>query len=830
MRDRPSRYAHLSGLSPSGRGFGVQEELERLQRRRDLRVLPWCAVAATLLLIGYRLRWRGRNMRIIHGIVAVLCFVPSWGIAYTWNWEDEAEVRGWQAEAKIFQGGGNFRDLRVEDGILKIKLRERPLSGGIPSTKRLYGARLLSPLLDAEAAWFDHLKVKLCFDRGFVTECSVSMAWQTSCMPPEDQLLRPEKLGLGLTLPEIQENYRESIKLHGIGTQWQEITFARFPETLWWEERLLRFSISISFWIDPPMADMPQELWIDEITLTGGMYEMVGAPPILKEATYQGPKLFHDYVAYDVGPNPNGIKALDVDGDGDIDLVTGTWGGDVLSLLINQGDGTFLSREQRMPGTFSLFPFHRSTDLEGNGHLDLIVSAHYEGQKEGQIFIAWDAGSPDGGEVRRYGRMEGAPFVIWCGDLNGDGDGDFIVEDGWIGSASRWVYVFLNRGDRSFSEPEPYEVGPNPRGVWSGDLDGDGDVDLAVANYNRDMRSNLETDPPSMEDPPSMDSMSILFNRGDGTFGESVMVEVGEHPSRVYGGDEDEDGDMDLMVYVEGNLYGSQPQHLLPLVNDGGGVFVEGTRIYPMSHRGSVVYLSDWDGDGDLDWIATLLKEGSEGEYVASVCINDGAWNFREVVHRNIDSLFGVQWMDVDGDGDQDYWASHREDLSFSVWLNEGAGVFSEGGTYMVSGETFGSVAGDWNGDGYVDMAFANYNGDTVSILLNTGWSGRTDAEEHPEGGTIPLKVFLHTNHPNPFNSMTVIPFDLAFSGRVRLTLYDVLGRKVRTLMEGPMSPGHYTIPWDGRDDAGHHVASGRYLVRLQVGTFSDSKTMTLIK
>ena len=94
----------------------------------------------------------------------------------------------------------------------------------------------------------------------------------------------------------------------------------------------------------------------------------------------------------------------------------------------------------------------------------------------------------------------------------------------------------------------------------------------------------------------------------------------------------------------------------------------------------------------------------------------------------------------------------------------------------------------------------------------------------------VPIRYVLSASYPNPFNSLVIIPFDLAFSGRVRLNVYDVLGRKVRTLVEGVMSPGHHTIPWDGRDALGRPVASGRYVIRLQAEGFSQSRTMTLLR
>ena len=184
----------------------------------------------------------------------------------------------------------------------------------------------------------------------------------------------------------------------------------------------------------------------------------------------------------------------------------------------------------------------------------------------------------------------------------------------------------------------------------------------------------------------------------------------------------------------------------------------------------------------------------------------------------------------MDLDGDIDLVVCNAGDLDGSVLLGNGDGTFSDGGRYEVSGEPSGIYVGDLDGDGDLDLTVSDRSSNGISLLFNRTVEGITGIEEIGAHGVIPQKHWLWANYPNPFNSMTMIPFDLAFSGRVHLSIYDVLGQKVRTLVAGTMSPGRYTIPWDGQDDEGHPVASGRYLVRLQAGTFSDSKTMTLIK
>ena len=88
----------------------------------------------------------------------------------------------------------------------------------------------------------------------------------------------------------------------------------------------------------------------------------------------------------------------------------------------------------------------------------------------------------------------------------------------------------------------------------------------------------------------------------------------------------------------------------------------------------------------------------------------------------------------------------------------------------------------------------------------------------------------LFQNRPNPFNPRTVIPFEFAKAGRVTLRIYNVSGALVRTLVDGPGIPGRYEARWDGRDDAGRGIGSGRYYVKLTAGGVTLTRSITLLK
>jgi len=100
-------------------------------------------------------------------------------------------------------------------------------------------------------------------------------------------------------------------------------------------------------------------------------------------------------------------------------------------------------------------------------------------------------------------------------------------------------------------------------------------------------------------------------------------------------------------------------------------------------------------------------------------------------------------------------------------------------------------------------------------------------------GVAIPKSLTLHQNYPNPFNPSTVIAFDVpeGLAGvEVDLTIYDVRGKKLRGLLNGPARPGRNEVAWNGRNDRGMLLGSGLYLYRLTIGNQVELRRMVLVK
>jgi hypothetical protein len=114
--------------------------------------------------------------------------------------------------------------------------------------------------------------------------------------------------------------------------------------------------------------------------------------------------------------------------------------------------------------------------------------------------------------------------------------------------------------------------------------------------------------------------------------------------------------------------------------------------------------------------------------------------------------------------------------------------------------------------------------GDHYSILI----PGDPSGVEHPDDVQATFPVVR--SYPNPFRDETAISYSLARSGRVRLTVHDVNGRVVATLVDGTASAGEHTVEWNGRDGSGMRAASGVYFARLEAGGRTGSERIVLIR
>jgi len=94
----------------------------------------------------------------------------------------------------------------------------------------------------------------------------------------------------------------------------------------------------------------------------------------------------------------------------------------------------------------------------------------------------------------------------------------------------------------------------------------------------------------------------------------------------------------------------------------------------------------------------------------------------------------------------------------------------------------------------------------------------------------LPKKFNLYPAYPNPFNPVTTLRYDLPEDALINVTIYDMMGRRIKILVNGPQSAGYRSVIWDATNDYGKPVSAGIYLYKIQVGEFTQTKKMVLLK
>jgi hypothetical protein len=182
---------------------------------------------------------------------------------------------------------------------------------------------------------------------------------------------------------------------------------------------------------------------------------------------------FQPALTYSMGNDPHGLSLLDLEGDGDLDVVLACAGASELAIRKNNGNGTlgpvtFL--EANVDGEWALQP----ADMNNDGIVDLVAGGQWS--SEVAVLLSNGDGTFQTPIVRFAG---GAPWQIACGDLNGDGKMDVTSANGPSSNGS----IFLGNGNGTLQVPTTFPTGGSATASDIGDLDGDGDLDWVTSSF-----------------------------------------------------------------------------------------------------------------------------------------------------------------------------------------------------------------------------------------------------------------------------------------------------------------------------------------------------------
>ena len=363
--------------------------------------------------------------------------------------------------------------------------------------------------------------------------------------------------------------------------------------------------------------------WVTVVSPGGGTSNLVFFPITIPTST-----LSFTTSAYDTGSSPWSVKTGDFNGDGKADLALTDNGSDTVSILLGNGDGTVQNPVQYPagPGPAGL----TSGDFNGDGKLDLVVA---NGSVNAVSILLGNVDGTFQNPVQyATGDGPGGNFgdTLATGDFNGDGKLDLAVAD----ANSNAVSILLGNGDGSFKPHVDYPSGGNgPNSVAVGDLNADGNLDLVVANYNLFGGSSIATvllgngdgtfsTGTSLTTGPTprtailadfngdgkldvvlanqdSSTISIFLGNGDGTFQPRVDFTTTFGPGSLSPGDLNGDGKLDLAIPDFG--YGGPGSNSFDVLLGNG----DGTFQAPLTYSSNTAVegaLADFNGDGRLDF------------------------------------------------------------------------------------------------------------------------------------------------------------------------------------------------------------------------------------
>jgi len=559
-----------------------------------------------------------------------------------------------------------------------------------------------------------------------------------------------------------------------------------------------------------------------------------------------------------VSTNVNGAVSVDlgdIDSDGDIDIISAGFKDNAIYWHQNDGKPNpsfsfkVVSKTPVEVRSISIGDFNQ------DGNLDISSAS----VKEDEIAIYKNSGTLDPLFTKEIvsNNADGA-YYIYSSDINGDGNEDLV-------SASIYddkIAWYENDGSAipKFTEHTISTSADAARSVHSGDLDNDGDIDIVSASYYDN---------------------KIAWYENDGSaipkFTEHTISTSADAARSVHSGDLDNDGDIDIVSasYKDDKIAWYQNQFINSeilispdtlevkedssatinfLINDKIERIVNyNIMIIDASKNGNSQIISDsimyympkpdFYGVDSVKYSIFAESVSDSGKILINVVnVNDAPQNFVwltsgndsiRINKTNLSDNYNISWTkSIDVDNDQIEYLIYSKIGNFSENLWEKTKYSSKSFSYNeLLSQGFNSFPNSQSITLKLSIS-ATDKIDTVRISGNEKhlFINRYDNLSIIEN-KIPLNFELYKNYPNPFNPQTKIIFGIPHEADIRITIYDILGRKMKEFNYENLNAGKHSITWNAKDDFTNNVAPGIYFCQLKSNTgYTETIKMILLK
>ena len=438
-----------------------------------------------------------------------------------------------------------------------------------------------------------------------------------------------------------------------------------------------------------------------------------------------GDGTFKAPVSYATAADPRMVVVADFNGDHILDLATVSSAGQAISVLLGNGNGTFQAHQDfatTVSGGISL----AVGDLRHVGKMDIVVGC----QSSGGVNVFLSNGNGTFKAAKNYNVPAGVDDIA-VGDFNGDGKLDVAVTNA---GTTGMVSILPGSGTGTLKAAVAFGTNFGPTALAAADFNGDGKLDLVTANSGSPFGTPTG-------------NISVLLSNGKSLFDARSTYAVGTSSSDAHSiaaGDINGDKKPDLVLAI------SSENQISVLMNKGNGTFkpfVPYTDPYgPLS-----VVTGDFNNDHLIDVAVLNANTDSSGDYTVSVFYNIGSGLLSQTpvqypVAGGGNFLGGgsIAVGDFNKDGNLDIVAtgsSTAKGYTVSVLLGTGTG-FQTYQYYSTGNGPTGVVVGDFNNDGWLDFAVGNSLDNTVSIFLNKAdGSGTFTLKQVAAAGGNPVTI-----------------------------------------------------------------------------------------